>query len=120
MFYSTYILVYIHPVIATFFIENLIFPHRFIGSVTHKIPTRLKKGIHSISFTNCLTFTCRTSCVFPSRVSIKRVSLSTYLDIFRKCDWKIFYGFRNQSTFFTMNHRDRSTPITLATDSPIS
>ena len=119
VFYAADVLIHVHPVVRLFLVK------RFLGivgiAISQEIPGRIYKGIHGIEFANRLLATAWAGSLSKGLGSLQwRISLAGELHIGRKLYRKILFLLRNPSALFTINHRNRAAPITLARNQPIS
>ena len=85
-----------------------------------KIPRRIDESVHRVSFAPRGSVAGGTGDILPCRVTIERVAGLVKSDIIRQFDGEIRDRNRHSAAFFTMNDRNRATPIALPGDAPIA
>ena len=112
MFNSSNILVYRKPSVC-----NIVIKRRFIVmsvSISCIIPRTASKSIHSVGFSFCFSSAFRTSCIDKRIGFFKRIFSNGKFYIHRKSYRQIGFFNGNYSAFFTMNERQRISPISLS------
>ena len=115
---SADILVYRHPIIRLHTVEDSILITR-IG-IAQEIPRRIHKSIHRICFSLRRSPTTRTRNIYPTFHLCQGRTFASKFHIFRQQYGQIRLRYGNGSAVGTVNHRNRSAPITLSRNQPIS
>ena len=119
MFHSADVLVYVHPVIYFFFAKRRFCILRI--TVAQEIPGGIQERVHGIQFSSGRLAADRTCGVHKGLACCqRRFTLACELYISRQQDRQIFFLLRNPSTVVAVNHRDRSSPVSLSGDEPVS
>ncbi len=113
MFHPANVLIHRHPVLLFVKAPGFLFVLRI--RIPQEIPGGVQEGIHGIQFSFSRTATRRTSSVMEGLAGHQgRFSLSGKFHICGKEDRQIFFFFRYPSAFFTVDHRNRSSPVPLS------
>ncbi len=112
VFNAADILVHGQPVVHPFCIQGAILVVR--ARIAVKIPGRLYKSVHGIRFTSGFTVAFGASGFGKGQFKGQRRSpIGPHVQIQRQYHRQIFFVNRNNAAFFTMDHGDGCSPISL-------
>ncbi len=109
------------PVIERFFGASASFVMRI--AIAHEVPGRAGPLRHGIGFPFCRTAAMRTGRIDKGIHRCKRgfSVISRFIGIyFRQFQRKFAFRQRNPAAFFTVNHRDRFSPVSLTGEHPVA
>ena len=79
-----------------------------------EVPGRIDERIHGVGLAHGRRHRNGTCDMLPGRVTVERIAGNVERHVVRKLHRQIFLRHRNDATFLTMDHRDRTAPIALA------
>ena len=110
-----------HPILQSFFRGKFLIIVRI--TITQEIPRRPCPVWHGISLSACMAATFRTSGIEPITGFRKRrfaFIIRMIIRHRRQSERQLRFRDRLPTAFFTINHRNRFTPITLTREHPIT
>ena len=112
------VLVGLTPILCRVWFHHALF--KFGRHITELIPTRLVKCIHRIGFAACRFAAIGASGFVKFGHFCQWRTRTIRNHIFRQHDWQILFRNRYITAIFAMNNRNRTAPITLARNTPIT